>query len=364
LTWTKLPNYRHLVVTFETGDGRGATLPPVTDIGENYYLKLPSLTPQSNQVRPAAHPDPYPAVNKLIREIVTDLLCFEGPTALYSYTVKELLVRLTTLSVNMGYAKRTGIRLFRNYLRMCAAEHSLPTVDDQLVFCIGFLRWAKFPINNCIYVIFESNLPGSHPGDRWRIKLNNDLDPSDNATHPANSPVPIVPWTVPPTGNPSPEIDAILSKLITDSLRTPSPSGDRWWTAGELLLGMDVSPTYLERGTLLTNYLHSWRGYTHPIQNWDIRRESFTGLIRWADQPSKKTIYLVLVNKIVDDNGEIRPEDRYYLSLVETVIPSCWRVGFPCGRFPPLWCFPPWCLGAAPFRFLSRVAASFHVSVS
>jgi len=98
-----------------------------------------SLTPQSNQVRPTAHPDPYPAVNKLISEIVTDLLCFEGPTALYSYTVKELLVRLTTLSVNMGYAKRSGIRLFRNYLRMCAAEHSLPTVDDQLVFCIGLL---------------------------------------------------------------------------------------------------------------------------------------------------------------------------------------------------------------------------------
>jgi len=320
LTWTKLPNYKHLVVTFETGDGRGATLPPVTDIGENYYLKLPSLTHQSNQVGPTAHPDPYPAVNKLISEIVTDLLCFEGPTALYSYTVKELPVRLTTLSVNMGYAKRSGIRLFCNYLRMYAAEHSVPTVDDQLVFCIGLLRWAKFPINNCIYVIFESNLPCSHPGDRWRIKLNDDLNPSDDATHPASCPVPIVPWTVPPTGNPSPELDAILSKLITDLLRTPSPSSDRWWTAGELLLGMDVSPTYLERGTVLTNYLHSWRGYTHPIQNWDIRRESCTGLIRWVDQPSKKTIYLV--NEIVDDDGELGPEDRYYLSLVETVISS------------------------------------------
>jgi len=96
---------------------------------------------------------------------------------------------------------------------------------------------------------------------------------------------------VPPTGDPSPEIDAILSKLITDLLKTPSPSGDRWWTAGELLLGMDVSPTYLERSAVLTNYLHSWRGYTHPIQNRDIRRESCTGLIRWANQQSKKTIY-------------------------------------------------------------------------
>jgi len=86
------------------------------------------------------------------------------------------------------------------------------------------------------------------------------------------------------------------------------------------LLGMDVSPTCLERSTLLTNYLHSWRGYTHPIQNRDICRESCTGLIRWADQQSKKTIYLV--NEIVDDDGELGPEDRWYLSLVETVIPS------------------------------------------
>jgi len=82
---------------------------------------------------------------------------------------------------------------------------------------------------------------------------------------------------------------------------------------------MDVSPTYLERGTLLTNYLLSWRGYTHPIQNGDIHRESCMGLICWADQPSKKTIFLV--NEIVDDDGELGPEDRYYLSLVEAVIP-------------------------------------------
>jgi len=29
-------------------------------------------------------------------------------------------------------------------------------------------------------------------------------------------------------------------------------------------------------------------------------------------------------------------------------------MGFPCGRFPPLWCFPPRCLEAAPLRFLCR----------
>jgi len=34
--------------------------------------------------------------------------------------------------------------------------------------------------------------------------------------------------------------------------------------------------------------------------------------------------------------------------------PTCWRVGFPCGLFPPVWCFPPWCLGAAPLRFFCR----------
>ena len=41
---------------------------------------------------------------------------------------------------------------------------------------------------------------------------------------------------------------------------------------------------------------------------------------------------------------------------------GCWRVGFPRGLFPPLWCFPPRCLGAVPPPVpLSRVAASFHV---
>jgi len=48
---------------------------------------------------------------------------------------------------------------------------------------------------------------------------------------------------------------------------------------------------------------------------------------------------------------------------------GCWRVGFPGGLFPPLWCFPP--CGVSPTVFggcpppvpLSRVAASFHVSV-
>ena len=157
----------------------------------------------------------------------------------------------------MGYAKRTEIRLFRDYLRMCAAEHCLPTMDDHSVFCIGLLRWAKLPMNNRIYVTFESNLPGSHPGDRWRLKLNDDFDPSEDATPPTDFPVPIVPWTVPLNGDPSPETDAILSKLTTDLLRTPSPSHDRWWTTDELLLGMDMGPTQIERGTLLTNYLHS-----------------------------------------------------------------------------------------------------------
>jgi len=45
--------------------------------------------------------------------------------------------------------------------------------------------------------------------------------------------------------------------------------------------------------------------------------------------------------------------------------PSCWRVGFPRGLFPPLGCFPPRCLGAvAPPVPLSRVAASYHGCVT
>jgi len=150
LTWARLPNYRRLVVTFETGDVRGATLPPVTDVGERYYLRLPSPIPSSNQDRSPAHPDPNPAVNKLIGEIVTDLLCFQGPTAQDFYIISELLGRLTRLSENMLYAKRTEVRLFCNYLKLCAAEHSLPTLDDHSVFCIGLLRWAKLPKNNRI----------------------------------------------------------------------------------------------------------------------------------------------------------------------------------------------------------------------
>jgi len=168
------------------------------------------------------------------------------------------------------------IRLFRNYLKRCAAEHSLPTLDNNSVFCIGLLRWAKLPMNNRIYVTFEFNLSGSHSSDRWRLKLNDNFGPSEGATPlptPADFAVPIVPWTVPPNGDPSPEADAILSKLVTDLLKTPSPSGNNWWTADELLLGMDMGPAQIERGTLLTNYLHSWRGYTYPIQDRDIHRE-------------------------------------------------------------------------------------------
>jgi len=84
LTWAGLPNYRHLVVTFEPGDVCETTPATVTDVGEKYYFRLPPPTPRNNkeQDRPPAHPDPIPAVNRLISEIVTDLLCFQGPTAL------------------------------------------------------------------------------------------------------------------------------------------------------------------------------------------------------------------------------------------------------------------------------------------
>ena len=43
----------------------------------------------------------------------------------------------------------------------------------------------------------------------------------------------------------------------------------------------------------------------------------------------------------------------------------CWRVGFPCGLFPPVWCFPPRCLGAAPLRFFCRASRlAFLLSLS
>jgi len=39
-------------------------------------------------------------------------------------------------------------------------------------------------------------------------------------------------------------------------------------------------------------------------------------------------------------------------------------VGFPYGLFPPVWCFPPRCLGAAPLRFFCRALLhSFHCDV-
>jgi len=56
----------------------------------------------------------------------------------------------------MKYAKRAEIRLFRRYLKLCAAEHSLPTLNDHSIFCIGLLRWAKLPKNNRIYVLLLS----------------------------------------------------------------------------------------------------------------------------------------------------------------------------------------------------------------
>jgi len=42
------------------------------------------------------------------------------------------------------------------------------------------------------------------------------------------------------------------------------------------------------------------------------------------------------------------------LAPLSTILYTCWRVGFPCGLFPPVWCFPPRCLGAAPLRFFCR----------
>jgi len=51
-------------------------------------------------------------------------------------------------------------------------------------------------------------------------------------------------------------------------------------------------------------------------------------------------------------SGCWNPQCKQALATARHII--CWRMGFPCGLFPPVWCFPPRCLGAAPLRFLCR----------
>jgi len=340
--WARLPNYRHLVVIFEYNDIYGPTAfgrrhllqNPVLGIGEIYYFRLPDrpltepnspATPDSpttpdSQPPPSpprddkgppiiikdnpddtpahsdpftSNPDPNHTVNPLLGKAVTALFCFQGPTAQDSYTVSELIGHLTELSEDMTYDKKYEVRLFRRYLQLCAAEYSVTTGDDHGILCIGLLRWAKFPRNHLIYICFESYPPASHPGHRWRLRVNDEVHPDENAlSTPVTTPAP---YTTPPLHL---FADAILSKIVTELLKKPSSRNDEWWTVNELLsqtteVWMDMGPTPVENYTLLTVYLHSWAGKTKPIQ--DAHHAScvglcVVGLIHWATQPNKESI--------------------------------------------------------------------------
>ena len=67
----------------------------------------------------------------------------------------------------------------------------------------------------------------------------------------------------------------------------------------------------------------------------------------------EETIYCAIVRAIRGGSGV--PNQReclHRISLIRAHNPCtkriCWRVGFPRVLFPPLWCFPPRCLGAVP----------------
>ena len=193
----------------------------------------------------------------------------------------------------MTYNKKYEVRLFRRYLKLCAAEYSVITGDDHCILCIGLLRWAKFPRNNLIYICFEFYPPAAHPGNRWQLKVNDEVHPDENAL---STPVTtLAPYATAPMDL---FADGILSKLITDLLKKPSSRRDEWRSVNELRshateICMDMGPTPVENYTFLflTVYLHSWAGETKPIQ--DAHRASCLGLVHWAAQPNKHSIYLV-----------------------------------------------------------------------
>jgi len=232
IRWADQPSKKTIYWVNEIVDNR--ELEP----GDRYYISLvetiiPSnpapATPDSPPPPPApsdpfaSHPDPDPTVNPLLGKAITSLLCFQGPTAQDSCTVSELIGHTTELSEDMTYAKMYDVRLFRRYLQLCAAEHSLSTLVDHSILCIGLLRWAKFPRNNLIYICFESYPPAAHPGNRWRLKLNGEFHPGENAP-PAPVP-PLAPYETVPMDL---FADSLLSKIITDLLKKPSPQHDDW----------------------------------------------------------------------------------------------------------------------------------------
>ena len=361
--WARLPDYRHLVVIFEYDDIYGPTAfgrrhllqNPVLGIGERYYFRLPDhpltepdspTTPDSqpppspprddkgppiiikdNPDGTSAHSDPFTSnpdpdhtVNPLLGKAVTSLLCFQGPTAQDSYTVSDLIEHLTGLSEDMTYDQKYKVRLFRRYMQLCAAD-SVTTGDDHGILCIGLLRWAKFHRNNLTYICFESYPPASHPGHRWSLRVNDDVHPEENAhctpvTTPASYATPIMHLFA----------DAILSKIVTELLKKPSSQDYEWWTVEELLSAatkswIDMGPTPVENYRFLTVYLHSWAGEIELIQGAHrCAGLCVVGLIRWATQPNKESIYLVSQDALRTDlpaeGGDGYPEQLWCIRLI------------------------------------------------
>jgi len=354
-TWARLPEYKHLVVVFEFDAIYGITAfgyrprlqNPALGIGERYHFKLPDgalpepdspsipdsqpppSPPRDNRGPPiilrnnpdgtpahsnpfTPHPDPDPMVNPLLGKAVTYLLCCQGPTAQDSYTVTELIGHLTELSEGMTANKKYKVCLFRRYLQLCAAEYSVTTGDDHCILCIGLLRWAKFPRNNLTYMCFESYPSVSHPGNRWRLRINHVSTP---ATTPA-------PYSTPPMDL---FADAILSRIVTDLLSQPSSMHDEWWTVDELLFHAgeewtDMGPTPVGNDTFFAAYLHSWadQGGPTPLAScWGV---CAVGLIHWACQPNKESIYLVskgpLQLDLAEDGGTGDPEKLWCIKLI------------------------------------------------
>jgi len=323
--WARLPEYQHLVIIFEFDALYGITAfgyrprlhNPALGIGERYHFKLPDGTlpepdePSSPDSQPppsplrddrgppiilrnnpdgtpahsdpfTPHPEPDPTVNPLLGKAVTYLLCCQGPTEQDSYTVSELIGHLTELAEGMTANKKYEVCLFRRYLHLCAAEYSVTTGDDHCILCIGLLRWAKFPRNNLTYICFESYPSVSHPGNRWRLRIN---DVSTPVTTPA-------PYATPQMAL---FADAILSRIVTDLLKQPSSTHEEWWTVDELLFHAgeewtDMGPTPIGNDTFFAAYLHSWadQGGPTPLAScWGV---CAVGLIHWACQPNKESI--------------------------------------------------------------------------
>jgi len=85
---------------------------------------------------------------------------------------------------------------------------------------------------------------------------------------------------------------------------------------------MDMGPTQVENGTFLSAYLHSWTGETEPIEDTieDAHRASCLGLVHWASQPNKSSIYLVTQSMdgphLSTDDGDGYPGILWHIRLI------------------------------------------------